>query len=106
MNDIVMNRIILLLALSLSVSCSSTETAQVTHYKKVQSCVLYGTNKNKGYPIPKQRCVEIPLGINCDEKVVDSGNRSKIWRSYPMLNCSDPNIKAGLSERYLLEGVD
>ena len=106
MNDILVNRIILLLALLLSVSCSSAETVQVTHEKTVQACVLYGTNINMGYPISKQRCVEIRLSINCDEKVIDSGNSNKIWRSYPMLDCSDPNIKAGLSERYLLEGVD
>ena len=79
---------------------------KITQEKEVQACVLYGTNKNNGYPIPKQKCVEIRLDISCDEKIVNSDNNSKIWRSYPMSDCSDPKIKAGLSERYLLEGVD
>ena len=101
-----MNRIILFLALLLSVILISTKAAHATDEKKVQACVLYGTNKNDGYPIPLQKCVEVLLGVNCDEKVIDSENNSKIWRSYPLLDCSDPTIKTGLSKRYLLEGID
>ena len=106
MKNILVNRIILFLALFFSVFNTSAETVPATDKKKVQACVLYGTNKNNGFPIPQQKCVEVRLGINCDEKVVDSENSNKIWRSYPMLYCSDLKIEAGLSERYLLEGVD
>ena len=101
-----MNRIILFLVLLHSAFYTNTETVQATDEKKVQACVLYGTNQNNGFPIPQQKCVEVLLSINCDEEVVDSENSNKIWRSYPRLDCNDPNIEAGLSERYLLEGVD
>ncbi len=101
-----MKRVIPLFSLLLFAMCANADTNQITQEKKVKACVLYGTNKNSGYPIPKQKCVETRLDISCNEKIVNSDNNSKIWRSYPMSDCSAPNIKAGLSERYLLEGVD
>ncbi len=59
-----------------------------------------------GYPIPRQKCVETSLNFACDKTVVNSNTNTKIWRVYPKLDCHDSVIKAGLSERYLLEGVD
>ena len=106
MNETHVNRVILLLGLLFSVFCAATESVKGTFEEQVQACVLYGTNENNGYPIPKQRCVETSLDIDCNEKVVDSETRHKIWRTYPMSDCRDPNVKAGLSERYLREGVD
>ena len=104
MNQSYMNRIIL--SLCFSAFMVNAESAKDTFEQHVQACVLYETNENEGYPIPKKKCVEIQLGIDCNKKIVDSDASSKIWRAYPMLNCRNDNIKKGLSERYLLEGVD
>lgn len=106
MNESYVNRIFLLVGLLLSNYCMSAEMTKSSSEKKMQACVLYGTNQNRGYPISKQKCVDIRIDINCTEKVVDSESSSKIWRSYPMLDCGSPSIKKGLSERYILEGVD
>jgi hypothetical protein len=100
------NRVIFFLGLLFPVSCATTESINDKFEPQVQACVLYEINENNGYPIPKQRCVETHLGGDCNEKVVDSDNSHKIWRAYPMSDCRDPGIKAGLSERYLREGID
>lgn len=99
-------RIILLLALLLTASTINADITQGNDQNNIQACVLYGTDKQLGFPIVKQKCAEVRISINCNEAVVDSQNINKIWRGYPKLNCSDPNIRAGLSELYLVEGID
>ena len=104
--SILINQVILFFALLHSTSPASAEAVQSAAETNIQACVLYSTDKNSSYPIPREKCVEVPLNINCNEQVVDSKTSNKIWRSYPEFKCTDPNIKTGLSERYLLEGID
>ena len=101
-----MNRMIIVLGLLCPTTCVTSGPINDSLEPKIQACVLYGTNERSGYPIPKLKCVETHVGIGCNQKVVDSDVSSKIWRVYPESDCSDPGVKAGLSERYLIEGVD
>jgi len=88
------------------ISCANSKGVTTSDIKQVKACVLYATNDNKSYPIPKLECAITRLDIHCDEKVINSDNLSKIWRSYPVNQCDSVNIKATLSKRYLVEGLD
>lgn len=102
MNHFFIHYILFFTLLSL-ISC---DTAHQDTPKPLQACVLYGTDDNTTSPIPLQKCVEIRPDTACNHKVINSENSSKVWRSYPLSLCSNPDIASGLTERYLLEGID
>lgn len=94
---------VFVVSLLLLASCSTSNWGANA---QLQACALYGTNNKSGYPIPLLKCKNIREDIACDEKSIDSEKSSKIWRSYPAFMCNSPHVVQGLTERYLLEGVD
>lgn len=97
------NHLVLILTLLLLTAC---HTSVVDINNQLQACVLYGTNKHSGFPIPLLNCTQISTDIECNQQIINSEHANKVWRSYPSLTCNHPNIASGLTERYLLEGID
>lgn len=64
-----------------SLCLTACHTNVVDTNNPIQACVLYGTNKHSGFPIPLLNCRQISTDIECNQQIINSEYANKVWHS-------------------------